>query len=103
MPDDDLTERLNRWALSMPGMPEAIAILISGGYLDDERFVAECIVDMDGADVAIVDWAVVQEMMATSFTHDECEGLQAAMAAAHDSMPEALRWSVDTFVPAVAS
>jgi hypothetical protein len=52
---------------------------------------------MDGADVAVVDWAVVQQMMATSYTHDECEGLRVAMAAAQDSMSEALRWSAHTF------
>jgi hypothetical protein len=94
VPDDDLVDRLNRWALSMPGMPEAIEHLVCGGYLDDDRFVSECVVDMDGADVAYVDWVVVQEMMATSFTHDECQGLAAAMAMAHSSMPDARRWSL---------
>lgn len=89
MPDSDLVGRLGHWAASMPGMPEAIMRLSAGGYLDNETFLSECVYDLDGTDLAIVDWVAVQQLQ----TRTGDARLHEAMQAANRSQEEARRWS----------
>lgn len=73
----------------MPGMPEAISTLAAGGYLDNAGFLKECVTDLDGADIAVVDWVAVQDRQTR--TRDDC--LSEAMALASTSMEATRRWS----------
>jgi hypothetical protein len=94
VPDEDLVQRLTHWATSMPGMPDAILRLVAGGYLDDTVFLAACIHDMDGADVAIVDWTSARALLASHYSPDAGKCLQDALQKAHGSLGETDRWTM---------
>lgn len=95
MPDDDLVQRLRHWATNLPGMSDAVMRLVAGGYLDDAVFVRECVVDLDGSDVAVVDWVAARELLTTHYAGDEVECLRDALRAADVSKDEGRRWALD--------
>ena len=95
MPDSDLIQRLGHWASALPGMPVAIDRLAADGYLDDPRFLQECVTDIDGADVAVIDWIAVQQLQEQLGD----DGLAEAMQGASASLDHARRWSVADFPP----
>jgi hypothetical protein len=56
---EDLTGRLRAWPAG-PDARAAVELVIAGGWLDDDAFVAACVVPVDGDPaLAVVDWAAL--------------------------------------------
>jgi hypothetical protein len=57
--NDDLAGRLRAWPTG-PDTHAAVELVIAGGWLDDDDFVAACVVPVEGdPGLAVVDWAAL--------------------------------------------
>jgi hypothetical protein len=66
MTDTELAGRLRHWAAGLPGMDSALDVLEAHGWLDDCSFLKACVCDIDGADLATIDWAAAEQLLALS-------------------------------------
>lgn len=66
MPDSVLIERLKQWGSTRAGVVEVIEGLQAHRYFDDPDFVARCVEDLDGSDLARLDLVAVDELLMTA-------------------------------------
>jgi hypothetical protein len=82
---DPLPARLLRWARGVPGMETAVRDLVASPWLDDDGFVDECVVPIDGdGSIAVVDWAAAGTFLARGPAGD-LTGLRRAIDAARST------------------